>query len=225
MAEKELIELSLITLGVLTAAWTGFWAEKFRSRKELSKALKKAQSAEAYAETARREVSRLKASVSELQTSLNSERAEQNQYRLNLAASYSLKTMRLSALALCAGLGAGSLLISWGSNLRTEVQVLKATREFEIRARVAEARAESLSLELKNSGDEIQALRRNFMHQLEAKAVTAAKLEMLLDQLGSRRIKGALELDVSALKQNLQDLRQQDTLPVPDLMPASFQKV
>ena len=167
MAEKELIELSLITLGVLTAAWTGFWAEKFRSRKELSKALKKAQSAEAYAETARREVSRLKASVSELQTSLNSERAEQNQYRLNLAASYSLKTMRLSALALCAGLGAGSLLISWGSNLRTEVQVLKATREFEIRARVAEARAESLSLELKNSGDEIQALRRNFMHQLD----------------------------------------------------------
>lgn len=224
-AENYLIQGCLIALSGFLAWYGGGWIERFRMRREVRSAAAKAEAAEQYAESARKELAHSRAEAAELQKTLSAERAAQSESLLTLMRGYHRKMFRLAFVCAGAGLLTGSVFAGWMVSVQSEVRAIRMSTDLEIRARVAEARAEGLVLELRGAREEYRLLWKNFMDNLEAKTVTAAKLETLLEQLSTRKIKGALEMDVAALRKNLEDLQKQEPSVMSEWFPGALNKV
>jgi N-methylhydantoinase A/oxoprolinase/acetone carboxylase beta subunit len=208
----DVLQVFLVVISALSAWFLGTALERKFSRKQAVHLAQKLTTAENEAQAYRKSLAQVRQEAEALQKTLAGERAAQSESLLTLARGYQKKMIRLACVCVGGGFLTGGVLAGWGVGMHSELQSVKRFMDLEVRARVAEARSQGLELQLAGVREDYKQLWRNFVENLEAKTVTTAKMEALLDQLTSRKLKGSLELDVEALRRNLEDLQSRDAL-------------
>lgn len=225
MIETSVLQGCLIALAAFGAWYGGSAFEKIRSAREAKAITRKLEAAEQHAENYRKELRQSRAEAEALQKTLSGERAAQSESLLMLVRGYHKKMLRLGVLCVSGGLLTGGLAAGWSVGIQSELQAMRMSTDLEVRARVAEVRLDGLQLQLNSVRDEYQLLWRRYLENLEVKTATAAKLETLLDQLSGRKLKGTLELDVAALRRNLDEFQKYDPAVLSEWMPSPLAKV
>lgn len=225
MIETSLIQGCLIALAAFGAWYGGSAFERVRSARDAKAMTRKLEAAEQHAENYRKDLHQSRAEAAALQKTLAGERAAQSESLLLMVRGYQKKMFRLGFLCVSGGLLAGGLAAGWSVGIQSELTAIRMSTDLEVRARVAEARLEGLQLQLNGARDEHQQLWKKYLENLEAKTATAAKLEALLEQLSARKLKGALELDVAALRRNLDEFQKHDPSALSEWMPSPLAKV
>lgn len=123
-----------------------------------------------------------------------------------------------------AGLLLGSMMAAVITDARGQVRLMEKTVSLEVAARTAEARSESLRAELSALRDEYQGFRRNMMGVQESRAIAVTKLEMLLDQLSARKLRGGLEMDLKAMREGLDGQRSMENLSTHEILALASSK-
>lgn len=225
MIETSIVQGCLIAFAAFGAWYGGSAFERVRSSREAKAIARKLEAAEQHAENYRKDLQQSRAEAAALQKTLSGERAAQSESLLMLIRGYQKKMLRLGFLCVGGGLLAGGMAAGWSVGIQSELQAIRMSTDLEVRARVAEARFDGLQLQLNGAREEYQHLWKRYMENLEAKTATAAKLETLLDQLSARKLKGALELDVAALRRNLDEFQKYDPAVLSEWMPSPLAKV
>ncbi len=225
MLETSLIQGCWIALAAFSAWFLGAAIERTKTNRQLRSSSRRLEVLEKETEGYRKDLGLAREEVVTLQKTLAGERAAQTESLLTMTQTFHKKMLRTAALFAGGGMVLGGILCGWGVQTRADLEAVKHFMDLEVQVRVAQARAEGLELQLSSAKQDYKQLWKNFMENLEVKTVTTAKLESLLDQLSSRKLKGALELDVEALRKNLEELQRHDPAQLAEWMPVSLTKV
>ena len=225
MMETSVIQGCLIALAAFSAWFLGVSFEKIKTNRQIRSSARRFELLEKEAESYRKDLGKTREEILALQRTLAGERSAQAESLLTMTQGFHKKMVRIAAAFAGGGMLLGGLLCGWGVQAHADLEAMRHFMELEVQVRVAQARVEGLELQLSNAKQDYKQLWKNFMDNLEIKTLTTAKLESLLDQLSARKLKGGLELDVEALRKNLEELQRHDPAQLAEWMPVSVAKI
>lgn len=196
-----------IALFTLWAA--GFMAFHLFYRRKYTQKLvdlyKKVELSEASARRIKEQFLKIQEEASSLRLSLDRERRERTEETAGQRENYRKKTFAFSAACLFSGLLFGGLVSGLLVHSAGEVSHVRKMIDLEVLAKVNEAKAEMLRLQLDKVQANYDLLHRSLTQTRENEAVTLAKLEVLLEHLSGRKLGQKLMLDIEAMRESLRN--------------------